>query len=108
MKTLDKIKSVPAIMAAAGMLLVITNGCVSSGRPHETLTQDQEDRAITSRVESAFQGTDYKYPDVKVETINRTVELKGSVDTAAEKDEAGRLAELGIDVRAVDNRISVR
>jgi osmotically-inducible protein OsmY len=83
------------------------SGC-STGRPHETLSQDREDRDITSRVEAALQGTDYKFPDVKVETINRAVELRGSVDTAAHKDEAGLLAQQGGDVKEVTNHITVR
>ena len=109
MKILNKFKlfSVILCLATAGTL-VTTTGCISSGRPHETLSQDQEDRAITSRVESAMQATDYKFPDVKVETIDRAVHLKGSVDTAARKDEPGQLAQQGVDVKEVINQVAVR
>lgn len=87
---------------------MIASGCSSSDRPHETLSQNQEDRDITSRVESGLHATDYKFPDVKVETVNRAVKLSGSVDTAAHKDEAGLLAQQGVDVKEVINHVTVR
>jgi len=80
------------------MVLVTASGC-SSGRPHETLSQDQEDRDITSRVESALHATDYKFSDVKVETINRTVKLSGSVEPQLTKDEAGLSSQQGVGVK---------
>jgi len=109
MKILNKLKTFSVILclAAAGMVLVTASGC-SSGRPHETLSQDQEDRDITSRVESALHATDYKFSDVKVETIKRTVKLSGSVDTAAHKDEVALLAQQGVDVKEVTNHITVK
>jgi osmotically-inducible protein OsmY len=106
---LNKLKTFSVILclATTGMVLVTASGC-SSGRPHETLSQDREDRDITSRVEAALHATDYKFSDVKVETINRTVNLSGSVDTAAHNDEAGLLAQQGVDVKEVSNHITVR
>jgi osmotically-inducible protein OsmY len=106
---LNKLKTFSAILclAAAGMVLVTASGCYT-GTPHETLNQDQRDRDINSRVEASMQATDYKFSDVKVETINRTVKLSGSVDTAAHKDEAGLLAQQGGDVKEVTNHITVR
>jgi osmotically-inducible protein OsmY len=102
-----KMFSVILCLATAGMVLVTASGC-STGRPHQTSSQDQEDRDITSRVASALHATDYKFSDVKVETINRAVNLNGSVDTAAHKDEAGLFAEQGVDVKEVINHITVR
>jgi osmotically-inducible protein OsmY len=110
MKILKRLKTLSAILcvATAGTVLVIASGCSSSDRPHETLSQNQEDRDITSRVESGLHATDYKFPDVKVETVNRAVKLSGSVDTAAHKDEAGLLAQQGVDVKEVINHVTVR
>lgn len=110
MKNLHSLKTLVAVLtlSIAGLGLVGTTGCVSSGRPHETVTQDQEDRDITSRVEAALRATDYKYPDVKVETIDRAVKLTGSVDTSAHKDEAGLLAQQGGDVKEVENHVTVQ
>jgi osmotically-inducible protein OsmY len=106
---LNKFKTSSAILclATAGTLLVTASGCFS-GTPHETLSQDREDRDITSRVEASLQATDYKFSDVKVETIDRTVKLDGSVDTVAHKDEAALWAEQGVDVKEVSNHITVR
>lgn len=109
MKFLHNLKTFSVVLCfvTAGMVLATSSGCVSSGRPHETITQDQEDRNITSRVEANLHATDYTFPDVKVETIDRTVYLRGSVDTSAHKDEAGRVAQ-GVDVKEVINHITVR
>jgi osmotically-inducible protein OsmY len=106
---LNKIKtfSVILFLATAGMVVMTSSGCYS-GPPHETGSQDQEDHDITSRIQAALQATDYKFPDVKVETIDRTVKLSGSVDTGAHKDEASVLAQQGGDVREVINHIAVR
>ena len=105
----NKLKTLSVIpcLATAGMVLVTVSGC-STGRPHQTGSQDQEDRDITSRVASALHATDYKFSDVKVETINRAVDLDGSVDTAAHKDEASLIAQQGVDVKEVINHIIVR
>jgi osmotically-inducible protein OsmY len=110
MKTLHSLKTLVAVLtlSVAGMGLVSSTGCISSGRPHETISQDQEDRDITSRVEAALRATDYQYPDVKVETIDRAVKLSGSVDSSHHKDEAGRLAQQGVDVKEVINHVSVQ
>jgi len=109
MKILNKLKMFPVILRLAiGSIVLVTAGGCYSGRPHETLGQDREDRVITSRVEAALQATDYKFPDVKVETINRTVKLSGSVDTPAHKDEAGLLAQQAGDVNEVINHITIR
>jgi osmotically-inducible protein OsmY len=109
MKILNKLKTFATTLCltAAGMVLVTASGCYS-GRPHQTSSQDREDRVITSRVEAALNATDYRFPDVKVETIDRTVKLKGSVDTRDEKDQASLLAEQGGDVKEVMNHITVR
>ena len=109
MKILNKLKTFPVILylAMAATVLATASGC-SSGRPHETLSQDREDRDITSRVNAALQAADYKFSDVKVETINRTVKLSGSVDTSDHRDEAGLLAQRCIDVNEVINHIAVR
>jgi hyperosmotically inducible protein len=106
---MNKLKTFSVVLwlATAGMVLVTASGC-STGRPHETLSQDKEDRDITSRVEAALQATDYKFPDVKVQTVDRTVKLRGSVDTDAHKDEAGHLAQQGVDVKEVRNYIAIR
>jgi osmotically-inducible protein OsmY len=110
MKSIKRLNAFSGILcvAAAGTVLVTASGCISSGRPHETLTQDQEDRDITSRVETGLHATDYKFPDVKVETINRAVELSGAVDSAAHKNEAGLLAQQGVDVKEVINHVTIR
>jgi osmotically-inducible protein OsmY len=107
MKILNQLKTFLVILCVATTGTALVTGCYS-GRPHETLTQDREDRVITSRVEGALQGTDYKFPDVKVETIDRSVRLTGSVDTPAHRDEAGELAQQAGDVKEVINHINVR
>jgi osmotically-inducible protein OsmY len=109
MKILNKLKTFATILCltATGMVLLSTSGCYS-GQPHETASQDREDRVITSRVEAALNATDYRFPDVKVKTVDRTVKLKGSVDTTDEKDQASLLAQQGGDVKEVMNHITVR
>jgi len=110
MKTLNKLKTFLVIfcLATTGLVLVTTSGCISSGSPHETVTQDKEDHDINARVVASLQATDYQFPHVKVETVDRTVKLTGSVDTPAHKEEAGQLAQQGINVKMVINHIAVR
>lgn len=66
------------------------------------------DAAITMRVQAKYAEDDVvKGRHIDVDTANGVVTLKGSVDSAAEKQAAERIASQIDGVRRVDNRLTV-
>lgn len=96
------------LFAASITLASFTSGCASTATQAST-GEFVDDSAITLKVKSAFVNDPVvKAIDVKVETFKGTVQLSGFVNSAAEKDQAGRLAAAIPGVGNVKNNIAVK
>ena len=86
-----RIKLKQMVLAAAlGTAVAVTGltGCHTEGRSAGTYI---DDRVVSSKVKSALDHAQiYKFPNVDVSSFNGTVQLNGFVETAAQKNEAGR------------------
>jgi hyperosmotically inducible protein len=90
----------------AGIALVTSLSACSTTRSAETQLSDA---GITSKVKAKF-AADPELHDVTsidVDTNERVVRLSGSVDTAAQREEAAKLAAQTEGVRDVDNDLEV-
>jgi osmotically-inducible protein OsmY len=87
---------------------ILATGCAGS-RYERSTGESIDDTAITARVKSAL-GNDamYKYPDVKVTTFKRTVQLSGFVSERDQKSRATEIAKNVEGVNKVENNISVK
>lgn len=84
-------------------------GCMSNTTSDRTAEQNREDVNITTRVKAALASDpQYKYDSVIVSTFRSAVQLSGFVDSEAQKDRAGELAEKVAGVKRVDNKISLK
>ena len=96
------------LAAMVGSSLLIT-GCTTEQRSGRTAGQYIDDKTLNSRVRGALDDSaEYKFPDVKVETMRGTVQLSGFVTTAAQKARAAEIAKNVRDVVNVDNKITVK
>jgi hyperosmotically inducible protein len=94
-------KWIPALLAGAVLAVATAQGAKTTG---ELI----DDNTINASVKAALIGNKTtKAHDINVETYKGVVQLSGFVDTAAEKDEAGKVA-AGVDgVKSVSNDISI-
>jgi osmotically-inducible protein OsmY len=89
-------------------LLAGLMGCAGE-RYHETTTQHVEDSRIAERVREALAAGDgYKYDGVKVGACNGVVQLTGVVNTSAQRNNAGAVANSVAGVKGVENNLSVK
>ena len=94
-------KWIPALLA--GALLA-----VSTAQADKTAGDVVDDNTVNASVKAALIGNKTtKAQDINVETYKGVVQLSGFVDTAAEKDEAAKVAAGVSGVKSVDNSISV-
>jgi hyperosmotically inducible protein len=94
-------KWVPALLASVVFAVVTAQADKSTG---EVL----DDNTVNASVKSALIGNKTtKAHDINVETYKGVVQLSGFVDTAAEKDEAAKVAAGVSGVKSVNNSISV-
>lgn len=95
-----------AVMLSSSLFIT---GCTTEQRSGRTAGQYIDDKTLNSRVRSALDDSaEYKFPDVKVETMRGTVQLSGFVATAAQKARAGDIARNVRGVQNVDNKVSVK
>ena len=75
----------------------------------KTAGEAMDDSALTAKVKSALiDDSSTKAHDIKVETRQGVVQLSGFVDSAAQKDAAGKVAGAVSGVKSVQNNLSVR
>lgn len=68
-----------------------------------------DDKMLIGKVKGALDGNEvYKFPDVKVNTYNGTVQLTGFVGTAEQKQKAEEIARNVQGVHVVQNRIAMK
>lgn len=68
-----------------------------------------DDKMLIGKVKGALNDSEvYKFPDVKVNTYNGTVQLTGFVDTAEQKQKAEEIARNVQGVNAVQNQITMK
>lgn len=88
-------------------VVIGTSGC--AGNRYERSTGEYiDDKALISRVKSALNDhQEFRFDDVNVTAFRGTVQLSGFVASAAQKREAGEVAEKIRGVREVENNITV-
>ena len=106
---------VTTILPVCSILLI--TGCDRNrdamGRPmtetERTVGQKVDDKDLASRVKNALDdNAAYKFPDVKVNVYDRTVQLSGFVQTREQKQKAGDIAKLITTGAKVENKITVK
>lgn len=93
-----------ALVAAAA----IAAGCTAT-RTTKSAGEQIDDSTLTAHVKSALLAdADTKGTSIDVETFRGTVQLNGFVDSAAMRDEAGRIARDVSGVTKVENNLKVQ
>jgi hyperosmotically inducible periplasmic protein len=94
-------KWIPALLAGAVLAM-------PTAQADKTAGEVIDDNTVNASVKAALIGNKTtKAHDINVETYKGVVQLSGFVDTAAEKDEAAKVA-AGVDgVKSVSNNISI-
>jgi Flp pilus assembly secretin CpaC len=94
-----------AVCLSATVVLAGLAGCSTNGR---SASRRVEDGVVTHRVEGTLEQSQvYKFPDVEVKTVDGTVQLSGMVDTEAQKERAGQIAQQVRGVKEVVNGLTV-
>jgi osmotically-inducible protein OsmY len=73
-----------------------------------TAGEELDDKTLAANVKSALAADTVKYPEVKVSAYKGTVQLSGFVDTKEQKSHAGEVAGKVVNVKKVENNISVK
>ena len=106
---------VTTILPVCSILLI--TGCDRNrdamGRPmtetERTVGQKVDDKDLANRVKNALDdNAAYKFPDVKVNVYDRTVQLSGFVQTREQKQKAEDIAKLITTGAKVENKITVK
>lgn len=106
-RTLTSILGILALSGAAS-LCTLSTGCASTATSDST-GQYVDDTVITTKVKSALLGDDaVKSFAISVETVKGVVQLSGFVNSAAQKDAAGRDAAAVAGVMQVRNNLIVK
>jgi hyperosmotically inducible periplasmic protein len=94
-------KWIPALLAGAVL-------AVATAQADKTTGEVMDDNTVNASVKAALIGNKTtKAHDINVETYKGGVQLSGFVETAAQKDEAGKVA-AGVDgVKSVSNNLSI-
>jgi osmotically-inducible protein OsmY len=91
------------------MSSLFVGGCTTEQRGGRTTGEYIDDKTLNAKVRSALNDSaEYKFQDVKVETLRGTVQLSGFVTTTAQKQRAEQIARGVRGVQSVENRISVQ
>jgi osmotically-inducible protein OsmY len=97
------------VCLATGSMVLLTDGCSTYNRTHETDSEYAVDAALSAHVSAALAATGgYKFSDVQVNTFKSRVQLSGFVDTPAHKDQAGTVAQQVDGVKEIINNIIVK
>jgi hyperosmotically inducible protein len=110
-KTVAKFRVLGVVLTLATVpMLMGVAGCISSGSRYEQSTGERiDDRGASSNVKKSLaEDTQFKYPDVNVETFKGVVQLSGFVNTKDQKSRAGDLAKKTVGVTDVENNITVK
>jgi osmotically-inducible protein OsmY len=85
-------------------------GCTTEQRGGRTTGQYIDDKTLNAKVRSALNGsTEYKFSDVKVETMGGVVQLSGFVASGAQKSRAAEIIARSVNgVQRVENQISIK
>ena len=88
-------------------------GCASDNTDNDshkrTAGRYLDDKVLVQKVKSALDDSEvYKFPDVKVNTYEGTVQLTGFVDTAEQKQKAEEIARNVRGVSNVQNQIALK
>ena len=89
-------------------------GCASDNDANQeshkrTTGQYIDDKMLVQRVKAALSDSPvYKFPDVKVNTYNGTVQLTGFVESEEQKSKAEEIARNVRDVAGVQNQITLK
>lgn len=103
MKTIHAIAA--AVIASAGLTLT---GCAVT-RDQSTVGQYMDDAAITTEIKARFaKSPDVAATAIKVETLNRIVQLSGFAKSYNEKDQAEAISSRVDHVKRVVNDIIVK
>lgn len=98
-----------AAMAAVGFVGCATHDHADRDSHKRTTGRYIDDKMLVGKVKGALADSEvYKFPDVKVNTYNGTVQLTGFVDTAEQKTKAEAIARNVVGVAAVQNQISMK
>lgn len=83
-------------------------GC--AGTRYERSTGEYiDDKSLDTRVKDALDdNSEYKFPDVKVNSFKGTVQLNGFVNSSEQKRKAGEIAERVEGVKKVENNIALK
>jgi len=109
--TVSKLRVLGIVLTLATVpMLMGVAGCVSSGSRYEQSTGERiDDHGTSSRIkESLAEDTQFKYPDVNVETFKGVAQLSGFVNTKEQKSRAGDLAKKTVGVTEVQNNITIK
>lgn len=108
MKSTSKPFFLSLVLAGSLGAALLSGGCAATSTQAST-GQYIDDSAITVKVKAAFvKDPLIKAFDVSVETFKGVVQLSGFVNTAAEKEQAGKIAATINGVTEVKNNIAVK
>ena len=96
-------------VTAVGFVGCATDSSADRDSHQRTTGQYIDDKMLVQRVKSALDDSPvYKFPDVKVNTYNGTVQLTGFVETNEQKRKAEEIAKTVRDVLNVQNQIMLK
>jgi hypothetical protein len=98
-----------AVVAAVGFVGCATESADRDSAYKRTTGQYIDDKMLVQRVKAALDDSPvYKFPDVKVNTYNGTVQLTGFVETNEQKLKAEEITRTVRDVLNVQNQITLK
>src|SRR5687768_7427874 len=97
------------VVAAIGFVGCASDDHADRDSHKRTTGRYIDDKVLVQKVKAALGDSDvYKFPDVKVNTYNGTVQLTGFVDTTEQKAKAEEIARNVRDVANVQNQIALK
>jgi hyperosmotically inducible periplasmic protein len=98
-----------AVVAAVGFVGCATESTDRDSSYKRTTGQYIDDKMLVQRVKAALDDSPiYKFPDVKVNTYNGTVQLTGFVESNEQKLKAEEITKTVRDVLNVQNQITLK
>ena len=100
-----------SLIAVIGVLPLVFVGCATDQDDSHKRTTGEfiDDKVLVQKVKGALDDSEvYKFPDVKVNTYQRTVQLSGFVETPEQKAKAAEIARGIRGVQKVENNILLK
>lgn len=98
-----------AVVTAIGFVGCASDDHADRDSHKRTTGRYIDDKMLVQKVKSALGDSEvYKFPDVKVNTYNGTVQLTGFVDTAEQKRKAEEITRTVREVANVQNQIALK